>query len=95
MNYIWDVVNMERKSNSGFVVTVHYTVNATDGQFSASTYGSIGYSEKSPFVPYAQLNKAQVISWVQASLGKDAVEKDLAGQIAAQKAPKQISGTPW
>ena len=95
MNYTWDVVNMERKSDNGFVVTVHYTVNAVDGAFSASTYGSIGYPEKSPFTPYNQLTKAMVIGWVQQSLDKAKVEKQLADEIAAKKNPVQQSGLPW
>jgi hypothetical protein len=96
MNYIWDVVNMERKSDNGFVVTAHYTVNAVDGAFSASTYGSVGYTQTAQnFVPFNQLTKAQVVGWVQNSIGKIEVEKDLANQIAAKKNPKEQSGLPW
>lgn len=93
--YEWNVVQMDRLTANGFVVSVHYTISATDGQFSAYTYGSLGYPEKSPFVPYDQLTKAQVVGWVQESLDKAKVEKELANQIAAQKSPKQISGIPW
>jgi hypothetical protein len=31
MNYQWNVVQMDRLTSDGFVVTVHYTVNAVDG----------------------------------------------------------------
>ena len=94
--YEWNVVNMEHKTDNGFVVTVHYTVNAQDGEFSASSYGTVGYTQDSEnFVPYNQLTKEQVIGWVHQSLNKDEIEANLVNQIEAQKNPVQQSGLPW
>jgi hypothetical protein len=45
MNYQWNVVQMDRLTSDGFVVTVHYTVNAVDGEYTASTYGTVGYTQ--------------------------------------------------
>lgn len=96
MNYEWNVVNMERKADNGFVVTVHYTVNAVDGEVTASTYGTVGYTQEADnFTPFEQLTKDQVVGWVQTSLDKDAVESSLASQIDALKNPVQESGLPW
>ncbi len=96
MNIEWNVVNMERKTDNGFVVTVHYTVNAVDGEVTASTYGTVSYTEESTqFTPFEQLTKDQVVGWVQTSLDKDAVEASLASQIEALKNPVQESGLPW
>lgn len=96
MNYEWNVVNMERKTDNGFVVTVHYTVNAVDGEVTASTYGTVGYTQEADnFTPFEQLTKDQVVGWVQTSLDKDAVEASLASQIEALKNPVQASGLPW
>ena len=96
MNIEWNVVNMERKTDNGFVVTVHYTVTAIDGEVSASSYGSVGYTQEADnFTPFEQLTKDQVVGWVQTSLDKDAVEAGLASQIEAQKNPVSKSGTPW
>jgi hypothetical protein len=86
---------MDRLTSDGFVVTVHYTVNAVDGEFTASTYGTVGYTEEDAFTPYSQLTEALVIGWVQTSLGKDTVESALAAQIEAQKNPVSESGLPW
>lgn len=95
--YLWTIQQMDRLTADGFVVTVHYNVSATDGTYNASTYGTVGYTEQpgETYTPYDQLTEAQVVGWVQASLGKDTVEASLQSQINAQINPVQQSGTPW
>jgi len=95
MNFTWNVVQMDRLTSDGFVVTVHYTVNAVDGEFTASTYGTVGYTEEGAFTPYSQLTEAVVVGWVKDSLGQATVEEALAAQIEAQKNPVQETGLPW
>jgi hypothetical protein len=96
MNYQWNVVQMDRLTSDGFVVTVHYTVNAVDGDYTASTYGTVGYTQgEGSYVPFANLTKEQVIGWAQDSLNKETVEAALSAQIDAQKNPVQASGLPW
>ena len=95
MDYQWNVVQMDRLTSDGFVVTVHYTVNAVDGYYTASTYGTVGYTEEGAFTPYSQLTEAVVVGWVKDSLGQSTVEEALAAQITAQKNPVQQSGLPW
>jgi len=95
--YLWTIQQMDRLTSDGFVVTVHYNVSATDGTYNASTYGTVGYQEQpgETYIPYDQLTEAQVVGWVQTSLGKDDVEASLQSQIDAQINPVQQSGTPW
>ena len=95
MEFTWNVVQMDRKATDGFVTTVHYNVSAVDGDYTASTYGTVGYTEEGAFTPYSQLTEALVVGWVQNSLDKDAVETALAAQIDAQKNPVSESGLPW
>lgn len=96
MEFTWNVVQMDRLTSDGFVVTVHYTVNAVDGDYTASTYGTVGYTqEDKSYTPFANLTKETVIGWVQDSLGQATVEESLAAQIEAQKNPVQESGLPW
>jgi hypothetical protein len=96
MNYTWNVVQMDRLTSDGFVVTVHYTVNAVDGDYFASTYGTVGYTQgEGSYVPYADLTEAKVVGWVQESLGQETVEAALAAQIEAEKNPVQEAGVPW
>jgi len=93
----WTINQLDRNTSDGFVTTVHYNVTKTDGDFSASTYGTIGYTETEgeTYIPYAELTEAQVIGWVQNSLGKDTVEASLQSQIDALKNPVQETGLPW
>jgi len=95
--YTWGIPQMDRLTSDGFVVTVHYIVNAVDGTYTASTYGTVGYTQQpgETFVPYADLTEAIVVGWVQNALGKDTVEASLQGQIDAQINPVQETGVPW
>ena len=96
MEFNWNIVNLDRKTADGFVITAHYTVSATDGDYAASTYGTVGYTqEDKSYTPFASLTKEQVIGWVKDSLGQETVETALAAQIEAQKNPVQESGLPW
>ena len=95
--YTWQVVQMDRKTEDGFVITVHYTVSATDGEFTASTYGTVGYTQDptKPIIAYEDLTQVDVIGWVKESLGEVTVEESLTAQIEAQKAPATQVGLPW
>ena len=95
MNYQWNVVQMDRQVADGFVTTVHYNVSAVDGEFTASTYGTVGYTEEGAFTPYSQLTEALVVGWVQNSLNQSTVEAALSAQIESQKNPVSESGLPW
>jgi hypothetical protein len=92
----WNIVQMDRLTSDNFVVTVHYSVTATEGDYSANTYGTVGYTQESDnFIPFDNLTPEIVTGWVQTSLGKDTVEESLTAQIEAQKNPVQVSGLPW
>jgi hypothetical protein len=93
----WTIVNLDRLTSDGFVVTAHYNVSAQDGDYSASTYGTTGWTQEEgeTYIPFDQLTEATVIGWVQTALGKDEVEASLQVQIDAKKAPVQATGVPW
>jgi len=94
--YTWNIVNLDRKTSDGFVITAHYVVSATDGVYNASTYGTVSYTqEEKAYKPYAELTQSEVIGWVQESLGQDTVEASLTAQIEALKNPVQEAGLPW
>ena len=83
------------------VFTIHWRVNATDNTYNATSYGTIGvtYEAGSPYTPYADLTQAQVIGWVQESIGAEQVAKieaSLATNIANQINPPVVSPPlPW
>jgi hypothetical protein len=95
MEFNWNIVQTDYNTSDKFITTVHYNVSAVDGEFTASTYGTVGYTEEGAFTPYSQLTEAVVVGWVQDSLDKDTVEEALTAQIDAQKNPVSESGLPW
>ena len=93
----WTIVSLERKSADGFVTTAHWVCSDVDGEFSGSTYGSIGFDGEL-VTPYEQLTEEVVIGWVKAAMGEETVaahEAAVAAQIAQAKAPAVATGTPW
>ena len=80
----WKIVQLDRKTADGFVTTAHWTVTATDGDFSASAYGTCGFDGELT-TPYEELTEAQVLEWVWGQIDKAEVESNLTAQINAQK----------
>ena len=96
MSTTWTISTLDRRTSDGFVTTAHWRATAVDGEHAASVYGSCGWSEGQPVVPYANLTEEQVLAWCWASgVDKDATEAALAAQIEAQKNPVQAAGVPW
>ena len=94
----WTISTLERELSDGGVVVAHWRATAVDGDFSASSYGTVGFTpdpSDPSFVAYDSLTEADVIGWVQAELDQDAIEASLAAQIEADKNPTQASGVPW
>ena len=93
----FSIVNMERDAQTGFVSTVHWTCSDVDGDYSGSTYGSLGLSGEL-VTPYENLTEEVVIGWVKAVMGEETVaahEAAVAAQIADAKEPAVAVGTPW
>lgn len=99
MTTTWSISQMDRNADNGGVTVAHWNVTAVDGDYSASAYGTAGFTPDASapgFVPYANLTEAEVLAWVWASgVDKDATEASLAQQIAAQKNPVTLNGLPW
>jgi len=94
----WTISTLERELADGGVVVAHWRATAVDGDFSASSYGTVGFTpdpSASGFIAYDSLTEADVIGWVQAEVDKDAIEASLAAQIEADKNPTQAAGVPW
>lgn len=101
----WAVAAMdaypEYEGNADVVFTVHWTLNATDGEHAGGVYGSVGLTldPEATYVPYANLTEAQVIGWVQTALGEEQVatyEAGVLAQIELQKNPTVVTPPlPW
>lgn len=95
MTITWTINNLERQASDGLVTVVHWGATAIAGDFSASIVNTLQVERGDNFTSFDSLTESQVIGWVQAAVGKDAVEAALEAQIEAQKAPVVLSGLPW
>ena len=99
MTTTWTIAQLERTLDDGGVVVAHWRANATDGDFSASSYGTAGFTpdpSASDYVPYDSITEEVALGWCFGSgVDKDAIEASLAANIEAQKNPTQASGVPW
>lgn len=98
LSVTWNIANLERETADGYVYTAHYTVDATDGTYSAGAYGSIGFERPENLIPYKDLTKDEVIGWVKEALGSDKVVEigqALLNQINEQRNPTHAGGLPW
>lgn len=95
--FSWKIAQMDRTPSDGFVIKVHYRVDAFDGTLGSGLYNSVEFKQQQgeSFVPFEQLTEDQVVSWVQNSVGKDLVEAELQARIDEQKVPTRQTGLPW
>jgi len=91
----WNITETDYEVSTGFINCAHWTATEVDGEYSASVYGTCGFTG-TPTIPYAQVTMQEVLDWCWAGgVDKDAIEESLAANIALQKNPVVESGTPW
>ena len=101
MTTTWTIAQLDRELADGYVYTVHYKVDATDGTYSAGAYGSVGLEKPETLIAYKDLTLDVVIGWVKAKLDAEEagtvsnIETALAANIAEQKTPTVGKGIPW
>lgn len=105
VTYNWLVEQMEaypeKDSYQNVVFSCHWRCNANEGNFYATSYGTVGVTldADAPFTPYEELTKEQVVGWVKDALGEEQVsqmETGLAGEIAnLQNPPVVRPPLPW
>ena len=97
-DYTWTIATCEHDIATGGITVAHLRCSAVDGDFTASAYGTCGFTPDatSPdFKPYDEVTEAEVLGWVWGSVDKAAAEASLETKIEAQKNPVSASGTPW
>jgi len=96
--FTWSIPTVERNLADGGVTVAHWRCDAVDGDYSASSYGTCGFTpdaDADDFVAYDDLTEATVIGWVQTSVVQADVEAALTAKIEADKTPTTGAGTPW
>lgn len=95
----WNISDLEREPSDNYVFIAHWTVLATDGVFSSSSYGFVKLERpETKLIPFEKLTEELVISWVKEKLGEEQVSSilnSLSTQIEEQKNPPKLSGVPW
>ena len=94
----WQIQNMIRTSDTGYVVEVAW--GCTAQQDSASAFhGGVTRYENNPdadgFIPYDQLTEETVLGWVWADVDKDEIESTLNAKVEKQLNPTTENGLPW
>ena len=95
----WSISTLERELSDGGVVVAHWRATAVDGDFSASSYGTCGFTpdpSSADWVAYDSITEEMALGWCWADgVDKDGIEASLAAQIEADKNPTQAAGVPW
>ena len=95
----WTISTLERELSDGGVIVAHWRATDVDGDYSASSYGTCGFTydaSASDFTPYDDLTEAQVLGWCwENGVDQDAIEASLAAKIESDKNPTQANGVPW
>ena len=95
----WTVGQLERNLADGGVIVAHWRCTASDGDYSAFSYGTAGFTPDASapgFVAYDALTEADVLAWVWADgVDRDATEAALQARIDADKNPTTADGVPW
>ena len=93
----WALANVNYNEDDGFCHTAHWTVTRIDGDYSASSYGSVGLTKPDSLTTRTDLKTADIIADVKAVLGTDqvtSIESGLVLNISEQKTPTQGSFVP-
>ena len=95
----WTISTLERELSDGGVVVAHWRATAVDGEHSASSYGTCGFTpdpSDPSFVAYDSITEDMALGWCWANgVDKDATEASLAAKIELDKNPTKGVGVPW
>ena len=94
----WTIATLERELSDGGVIVAHWRATDVDGDYSASSYGTVGFTpdaDADDFVAYDSLTEEVVMGWVHAEVDQSATEAALTANIEAQKNPVSADGMPW
>ena len=87
---------------TGYVVNVLFTVNGTDGTYTAKIDGNISFSpeqDQVDFIPYANLTEAIVMGWINtATNNQENYYANVQGQINSMITPPVSPSSqplPW
>lgn len=98
ITHTWTIPTCEHDIATGGINVVHWRCTAQDGDYTASSYGTVGLTpdpSAPDFTAYDDVTEAQAKGWVWEHISQADTEAALAVNIEAQKSPVAASGTPW
>jgi len=100
ITYTWTIPTTERTLADGGVTVVHWRCTGVEGDNSASSYGTAGFTPDASadgFVAYDSLTEANGRGgvWGQSETWKADVEASIATKINAIANPTTGAGVPW
>ena len=95
----WTISQCDRELSDGGITTAHWRVTAVDGEYTASSYGTCGFTpdpSASDWTAYDSVTEAEVLGWCWANgVDQEAIEASLQANIDLQINPVNGSGVPW
>ena len=92
--YNWKINALDAKiqegDNSNVIYTVHWSYTASDesGEYEVNSIGTMGVEyDPDNFIPYADLEKDDVVSWLEAGLDVASMQENLDKQIELEINP--------
>ncbi len=96
--YLYNVVNLIRDSKDGIVVGANFTITASNGTDSYTVNSQTAFpAPTGAIIPYDQLTEAEVIGWIQNTVGtqsEELADSELAAYVERKNQPT-ANGTPW
>ena len=93
--YTWKINQLDAKIQEGelqnVIYVIHYNYIAVDstGEYTASSVSTltVQYDPETPFIPYEDLTKENVVSWLEAGIDVNVLNEALDKQIDLQINP--------
>jgi hypothetical protein len=103
ITYTWSIDSLpnypEKDGETDVIFQVNWTLTGIDGQYTASEKGATGldFRPDTPFTPYNQLTKEQIIGWVSSAMSEETLNlyKGWITDNIEQQKNQQISPLPW
>jgi hypothetical protein len=94
--YKWQISQLDAKIHQDNLDNVIYNIHwrligsdDSDPPYRSSQIGvcSVKYVDGEPFIPYADLTKENVISWLESTLDVESIKQEIDSKIELQKNP--------
>lgn len=100
IEYKWEIVDLQRDVETGFVASAKWKLTASDGVREEVAQGHCGfeYDPNRPVLPFEELTEDTVLTWVWAcgfdKASNEVFLEDKLNKPVVQQ-PVIVSGTPW